>query len=458
MLFHTQTFIFGFLPLVLGVYYSLATRLEARQWWLIGASLVFYGWWDVRFLPLLLAQSIGSWLLAEVHFRWHLKWPLVVGVLLNFTALAAFKYLDFVVGLVEVAIHMPLPRSGLILPIGISFYTFQVVSYLLDVRRGEAPRYNLRRLMLFVVLFPHLIAGPIVRHNEIIPQFAADPLRPGAAERITRGLALFMLAVAVKVLLADALARQVEPVFLGAATSIPSVWDAAIAVFVFPLQIFFDFASYTDMAIGLALMLGFTFPQNFNQPYRSLSLRDFWRRWHMTLSRFLRDYLYIPLGGSRHGTGTLVRATMITMGLCGLWHGAGINFVLWGLAHGVGMLAGRLWEEFGRRLPSVLGWLLTFCFVDLLFTLFRAPDLATALNVWTGLVGAGGLGAHWDSATDALVAIGLAIALLPKPLSSYLQGWLQPARWVAVGLALAATYVLLELGIGAPTNFIYFQF
>ncbi len=458
MLFHTQSFIVGFLPAAVGIYYALARWPAARQWWVIAASLVFYGWWDVRFVPLLLAQCIGSWLLAEAHFRWHQKWPLVLGIALNFTALATFKYLDFLLSLVENSLQVSLPRSGIILPIGISFYTFQLVSYLIDVWRREAPRYELRKIMLFVMLFPHLIAGPIVRHSEIIPQFAADPLRSGAAERFMRGLALFILAVATKIYLADALARQVDPVFLIAATAVPTASEAIKAVFVFPLQIFFDFASYTDMAIGIALMLGLTFPQNFNQPFRSVTLREFWRRWHITLSRFLRDYLYIPLGGSRQGTVTLVSATMITMGLCGLWHGAGINFVLWGLAHGAGLLMARLWEVHGVKLPMFVSWFITFGFVCLLFTLFRAADLTTALNIWSGLALAGGAGPHWDLATCALVLAGLGLALLPKSVSGYLQEWFWPSRLMAIGVALAGILVLLSLGLGAPTSFIYFQF
>ena len=265
--------------------------------------------------------------------------------------------------------------------------------------RGEAPRYELRRLTLFVVLFPHLIAGPIVRHNEIIPQFAEDPLRPGVAERISRGLALLVAGIAAKVLIADNLARIADPVFAVAERGVPTFSEAALGTLAFALQVFFDFAAYSDMAIGLALMMGFHFPLNFEQPYRSTSLRLFWRRWHMTLSRFLRDYVYIPLGGSREGTARYLFAVLFTMGLCGLWHGAGWTFVLWGLGHGIGLAVCRFWDDARLPMPALLGWLLTFLFAVVLFGLFRATDLASAWRLGAGLVGAGGLGAMWTLST-----------------------------------------------------------
>ncbi len=213
MLFHTQIFLLAFLPATLGLYYAFAHAPKTRQYMLIAASLIFYGWWDVRFVPLLLGQVVMTWALAGLHFRTGARWPLRLGICANLAVLGLFKYIDFGISILEEALGVTFPRAGLILPIGISFYTFQVVSYLVDVLRGEAPRYELRRLTLFVVLFPHLIAGPIVRHNEIIPQFAEDPLRPGAPERISRGLALLVAGIAAKVLIADNLARIADPVF-----------------------------------------------------------------------------------------------------------------------------------------------------------------------------------------------------------------------------------------------------
>ena len=373
MLLHSQIFLLAFLPATLALYYCFAHDARMRQWLLILASLIFYGWWDVRFVPLLLGQVLMTWVLAGLHFRTGSRWPLWLAMGANLSVLGLFKYLDFLVGIAEQGLGITLPRAGLILPIGISFYTFQLVSYLADVLRGEAPRYELRKLTLFVVLFPHLIAGPIVRHNEIIPQFAEDPLRPGAAERISRGLALLVAGIAVKVFLADGLARIADPVFTAAELGVPALSQAVAGTLAFALQVFFDFAAYSDMAIGLALAMGLHFPLNFNQPYRSANLRQFWRRWHMTLSRFLRDYVYIPLGGSRAGTSRYVVATLATMGLCGLWHGAGWTFILWGLGHGIGLVICRFWDDAGLPMPALLGWLLTFVFAVVLFGLFRAP-------------------------------------------------------------------------------------
>ena len=458
MLFHTQIFLLAFLPATLGLYYAFAHAPRTRQYILILASLIFYGWWDVRFVPLLLGQVVMTWALAGLHFRTGARWPLRLGICANLAVLGLFKYIDFGISTLEQILSVTFPRAGLILPIGISFYTFQVVSYLVDVLRGEAPRYELRRLTLFVVLFPHLIAGPIVRHNEIIPQFAEDPLRPGVAERISRGLALLVAGIAAKVLIADNLARIADPVFAAAEQGVPTFSDAALGTLAFALQVFFDFAAYSDMAIGLALMMGFHFPLNFEQPYRSTSLRLFWRRWHMTLSRFLRDYVYIPLGGSREGTARYLFAVLFTMGLCGLWHGAGWIFVLWRLGHGIGLAVCRFWDDARLPMPALLGWLLTFLFAVVLFGLFRATDLASAWRLGAGLVGAGGLGAMWTLSTATTLAVALALALQPLTAKEALDRWLVPTRAWATSLAAAAAYAILLVGEGQPKSFIYFQF
>ncbi len=464
MLFNSQVFILGFLPLVVALYYALAHRMVAREWMLIAASLVFYGWWDVRFLPLLVGQTVISWLLvAEWHFHEVRcgrpgRLPLWLGIVGNLAVLGLYKYLDFAIESLEFAAGLSLPRADLVLPIGISFYTFQKVSYLVDALRGEAPRYGFRRFGLFVVLFPQLVAGPIVRHNEIIDQFDLDPLRPGLAERVGKGLALFVIALLAKVFVADKLAAIADPVFAASAAGAPTASLAVQGLLAFGLQIFFDFAAYSEMAIGLAWMFGLSLPMNFNQPYRATSLQDFWRRWHMTLSRFLRDYLYIPLGGSRHGTMRFVLASLTTMGLCGLWHGAGNTFILWGLAHGVGLLVVRGWRTLGIELPALAGWALTFAFEILTFGLFRAPEQATAGPLFAGHLGTGGLGAAWEIESGLIILAGLAIALMPQPALVLVERHLWPSRLIAAGLATAAAFTVLSLGQGAPQSFIYFQF
>jgi D-alanyl-lipoteichoic acid acyltransferase DltB (MBOAT superfamily) len=355
MLFHSQEFILLFLPVAVGIYYALARHPSARQWWLIAASLVFYGWWDIRFLPLLIGQTLVTWLIVELAIRKDWRWLLYFAIVANLSVLGLFKYLDFGASILQQVTGREFAKASLILPIGISFYTFELISYLVDRLRGTAPRYGIRVFGLFIVLFPHLIAGPIMRHNEIIPQFAYDPLRRGLYERIGRGLVLFLIGFVEKFFIADQLAPIVDPIFAEAALVVPTFSLAGAGALAFALQIFFDFVAYSNMAMGIGLMCGLMLPVNFNVPYRALNLRDFWRRWHITLSRWLRDYVYIPLGGSREGVAVYIWATLVTMGLCGLWHGAGWTFVLWGLGHGIGLLVCRFWQRYGPPLPANCG-------------------------------------------------------------------------------------------------------
>ena len=458
MLFHSQAFLLIFLPIVVALYYRAAAHVAAREWVLILASAVFYGWWDVRFLPLLLVDVAGGWLIARAYFRSGARWLLGGGVVLFLLVLGIFKYVDFFAAIAGQALGVTLPPSGIILPIGISFFTFQLVSYLIDVRRGEAPEYPFRRFAVVILLFPHLIAGPIVRHVELVPQLDRDPRRPGLGERLARGLTLFVIGLAAKVLLADKLAPAVDQIFAAAEGGTPGLAQAWHGAFGFALQIYFDFAAYSEMAIGLALLFGLAFPLNFDMPYRATSLRDFWRRWHMSLSRFLRDYLYVPLGGSRAGFSRFVVATMITMGLCGLWHGAGWPFVLWGLVHGVGLVICRAWQSTMPPLPAAAGWLLTLLYAVVAFVPFRAHDLATAGSMLAGMAGFGGVGTLPSARAAALLGIAFALALLPLPNPKLVEAWLKPVPAAAVVTALVAFWCLLEVGRGQPASFIYFQF
>lgn len=380
MLFHSQEFILLFLPIAVGIFYALARHQALREWWLIAASLAFYGWWDVRFLPLLIGQTLMTWLIVELSIRKDWRWLLHFAIVANLSVLGLFKYIDFGASILEQVTGREFAKASLILPIGISFYTFELISYLVDRLRGTAPRYGIRVFGLFIVLFPHLIAGPIMRHNEIIPQFSYDPLRTGLYERIGRGLVLFLIGFVEKFFIADQLAVVADPVYAGAVLVVPTLSQAGAGALAFALQIFFDFAAYSNMAMGIGLMCGLMLPVNFNVPYRAVNLRDFWRRWHITLSRWLRDYVYIPLGGSRQGVAVYVWATLVTMGLCGLWHGAGWTFVLWGLGHGVGLLVCRFWQVYGPPLPAIAAWSITITFVVLLFSCF-APLISLPLRM-----------------------------------------------------------------------------
>ncbi|MGZ8400079.1 MAG: MBOAT family O-acyltransferase [Methyloceanibacter sp.] len=454
MLFQSQVFILLFLPAVLGAYYLSAERPVLREAILILASLLFYAWWDPRFVPLLVGQTVATWLIADTYLRSPSRAWIVLGVAANLAVLAFFKYLAFVAGAVVGIMGVPVQGWDLILPLGISFYTFELISYLVDLRRGDGPHYQLRKFCLFIFLFPHLIAGPIIRHNEIIPQFSLSPFRPGLSKRFAYGIAFFVIGCVKKVFIADPLAGVADPIFASAQS--PAFGDAWLGALAFTFQLFLEFSAYSEMAIGLGLMLGFQFPDNFNVPYRATSIREFWRRWHMTLSRFLRDYLYIPLGGSRNGWLTYVKATLITMGLCGLWHGAGFTFVVWGLAHGLALIVCRLWEDRGRPLPATLAWGITMLFVIISWVLFRAPDFATAWAMLSGMAGFNGL--LGETEWPAVLALAAAVSILGPSTKEFVEDWLKPLPAYGIAFALAAVMVVLEVGAGQPRSFIYFQF
>src|SRR5947208_2615223 len=387
MLFQSQFYVLVFLPITVALYYAAAGHAAPRQWVLITASLFFYGWWDPRFIILVVSQITATWLLARVYERTGAKTWLVAGVVLNLASLGTFKYLDFLLASFEAASGIALPRAHLILPIGISFFSFQLISYLVDRMRGNAPLYPFRPFALFVLVFPHVIAGPIVRHNELVPQFAESPLRDGMWARIGAGLVIFTIGFTKKVLLADRLAPIVDRLFDQATHRILDFGEAWTAALAFSFQLFLDFSAYTEMAIGSALLFGLVLPENFRRPYLSTDLRDFWRRWHISLSNFLRDYLYIPVGGSRDGAARYALASPITMGLCGLSPGAGWTYVAWGLWHGIGLIVCRAWQQLGRPLPAVVGWAITMLFVVAGWVVFRANGFASAGSILGSLAG-----------------------------------------------------------------------
>jgi alginate O-acetyltransferase complex protein AlgI len=343
-----------------------------------------------------------------------------------------------------------------VLPIGISFFSFQLISYLVDRLRKDAPVYPFRPFALFVLLFPHLIAGPIVRHNELVPQFAKDPRRDGMWFRCGAGLTIFTIGFAKKVLVADRLADYVEVLFHDAEQRLltfQEAWNAALA---FSFQLFLDFSAYTEMAIGIALLFGLLLPENFRRPYLATDLREFWRRWHITLSNFIRDYLYIPLGGSRHGDARYVFATLGSMGICGLWHGAGWTYVVWGLWHGVGLIACRSWQRLAWSMPAVLGWAVTMLFVVVGWVLFRAANFSTAAEMLASMAGLNGFGGAFRD--PWLVCIGAILSVLIPSAHEIIDRWAVPVPWAVAALAILMCVCILEVGKGPPLPFVYFQF
>jgi D-alanyl-lipoteichoic acid acyltransferase DltB (MBOAT superfamily) len=413
MLFNSYSFVFGFLPAVVA-FHALASRFgeKARMGALVLASLVFYSFWDIRFVPLLLLSigvnfGIGLRLQAAMDAG-QLRLASMLrnaGVTLNLLALGYFKYSFFLASNLAVLTGWRLTFGHVILPLGISFFTFEQIAYLVDLRRGARFRATLLRYTLFVALFPRLAAGPILRYGEIAPQF--ERLRRHGHEwsDMVIGLTIFAIGLAKKAFLADNLAGFANPAFTIASAAAGQHLDLLagwIGAFAYTLQLYFDFSGYSDMAIGAARMVGIRFPLNFNSPLKALSIVDVWRRWHMTLSRFLRDYLYIPLGGNRHGAARRYLNLIITMGLGGLWHGANWTFLIWGLLHGALLAQNHAWEALLARLPPALarpgplravlvGGTLTFLAQVIAFTIFRAPDLTVAGHMLAAMAGAHGV-------------------------------------------------------------------
>jgi len=470
MLFNSLPFIFVFLPVVLLIHTLVRKESVWAASWLGIASLGFYGWWNWRFIGLLLGSIVinyfvGGRIAAADPSKRH--W-LAVGICFDLAVLAGFKYFGFLSDIVGVPLSFAIP-----LPLGISFYTFTQIAWLIDLARDGESRPTFRNYLLFVTWFPHLIAGPILHHREMIRQFVGPGAFRATGESVAAGVTLFCIGLAKKVLAADSIVSTVATVFDGTGeVGMLQSWYAAIG---YSLQLYFDFSGYCDMAIGLSLLFGVRLPINFNSPYQTASIIDFWRRWHMTLSRFLREYLYIPLGGSRTGLRRYGNI-LITMALGGLWHGAGWNFLLWGVLHGLYLCANHLWRAGGLRLPGgePSGRLLTLLAVVVAWVPFRAPNLHKADDILLAMAGARGLGqldATMVASLAWVIALGwIALAApnsqtimvrarptLSLPSSPNPTGltWQMTAAWsVLAGVALGAVIVRLD----QPSPFLYFQF
>ncbi len=409
MLFSSWNFIVYFLPATLLVFALIPFRWEmVRKVWLIAASFVFYGYWKLEYVPLLAGSIVVNYLLADGMFRLgSSKWPrvfLIAGITANLLLLGYFKYTNFAVHFFDKLAGRDFGHFNIILPLAISFFTFTQISYLVDVYRDRTVHARFIDYTLFVVLFPHLIAGPIVRHWEIIPQFATRDFRV-SRDNFGVGITLFIFGL-IKKYLADTVALYADLVYNGAAHHVAfSSFDAWIGTVAFSLQIYFDFSSYSDMAIGLARMLGIKFPFNFDSPYKAPSIIVFWERWHRTLTRFLREYVYYTLGGNRCSHLRQSINIMSTMLLSGLWHGAGWTFIIWGALHGAFIIANHQWRLWVARMKwnlehwtcRVAGVLLTFVIVSLAWTFFRAPSFAVAGDLLSSLLGFHGfsLPAQW---------------------------------------------------------------
>jgi D-alanyl-lipoteichoic acid acyltransferase DltB (MBOAT superfamily) len=511
MPFDDFSFLFLFLPVLLAAWLLLASVRADRHKWLIsifitGVSALYYWLGSPEFFPLLMLLTLFNFTIGSLvsgnrgtSFFW-------LGIAVDLSVLGWFKYDNFAIRVVNSAFGSTLPAMATVLPLGISFFTFQKIAYLTDIRRGEKEHWHIGEFFLLVWFFPQLIAGPIVRPHEFIPQWRALRLdRRRVLVNLCVGLTLFFVGLIKKVAVADTVAPFVDAVVDQAvAGTAPRLTDAWIGALAFTVRVYFDFSAYSDMAIGLARILGVKLPINFFSPYRATSIIDFWRRWHITLSRFLRDYLYIPLGGNRHGPVRRYVNLMVTMLLGGLWHGANWNFVFWGGLHGAYLTLNHLWRGLGYRpLPAGAGWAITLIAVIFAWVPFRSPSLSATLSIWSGMMGLNGMSLPaWVPFSADLAArlpdyfevrsllhpfvaaggtyqllaipVGLTIAVLCPNTYQWLDRF-QPAmyyeprlaveRWrlawrpsVPVGLILAAATATTLMFAGRPLAYIYWQF
>ena len=463
MLFPTVQFAI-FFPIVLALSWALMPRQRLWKPFIVLASYVFYAAADPRFCLLLAAVTLLNQAAAKALGRTAderaRKWITGLAVAADLGILAAFKYYGFFAQNVDDllgawGLSPTAPLLAIALPVGVSFFTFQAISYVVDVKRRLVDPASTIDVAIYLSFFPHLVAGPIVRAREFIPQLASA--RDPEHVAVGAGLGLVGLGLVKKVMIADYLGRVVvDPAF-----GVPQAFggpDLLFAAYAYAAQIYCDFSGYTDIAIGLALLMGFVFPQNFRSPYRATGFRDFWRRWHMTLSRFLRDFLYIPLGGNRKGRLRTYVNLMATMLLGGLWHGASWTFVLWGGFHG-SMLSAEHAMGSRFRFPGWLRWLVTFNLVVFAWILFRSPDLALFWTYVTGMTHGGALTLATFPAVLALVAV-IGLQLVPERASRGVEVGIERLSPLLLAVGLAA--LILVVGATVPSQgvppFIYFRF
>lgn len=476
MLFNSFEFIFIFLPIALLLFYWINYKISAHASLvtLLVLSFVFYAYWDWRFLPILLSSLAVNFVLATSLIRSSSRPLLIMGIVLNLSPLVIYKYSNFLIENVNGISGAAFSLTQLALPLAISFFTFQQIAYLVDAYQRKIETHTFIKYALFLTYFPQLIAGPIVHEKDVMPTFNAVCKRWRVdASMVGTGIFLFVVGLFKKVIIADSIATVVDPAFADiAALTIFEAWTATLG---YALQLYFDFSAYCEMAMGISLLFGIRLPVNFNSPYQAVSIQDFWQRWHITLGRFLRDYLYIPLGGNRHSVARTAAALLITMLLGGLWHGAGWTYLLWGGIHGALLATHQIWRRTELTLPTPVAKAITLLCVLFAWVMFRAPTVSDALLMWETLLGLNGVvlptayagiignSSHWTFA-----------------FSNFLTGWELPVIVVIFGFVtternvheraitlapsfkqFAATAALLcvcVFNLSNPSVFLYFGF
>lgn len=470
MLFPTATFAIFFTS-VFGASWALRDTVIFRKLFLLSASYVFYGWWDVRFVALLAASAFANYLcaiaLGHLQGPGYRKAAVIVGILLNLATLGFFKYYNFFLDslqtlMISAGLQRELPFLDIILPVGISFFTFQGISYIIDVyRRACEPSRSMLDVMLYISFFPQLVAGPIVRATDFLPQLE-KPVRL-TYTMVSLGFLLIAMGLFKKMVIANYLATDiVDQSFFD--PSVHAAADLMMALWAYSVQVYCDFSAYSEIAIGCALLLGYRFNINFNQPYRAASVSEFWRRWHMSLSSWLRDYVYRPLRGPARNMPRIYFAVFCTMFLCGIWHGAAWTFALWGTMHGVWLMAERI-VGYGQGvvqswIPWLIGVFVTFNMVSLSRIFFRSEDFFIVDLYWTSLV------TNWAMPIElttpfvvGMVVLGMSFHFLPSRTVEFAEGTLTRLAWPLIGLLFGLSLVAIDaVGPGTVTPFIYYQF
>ena len=472
MLFNSFEFIFAFLPITFLIYFYLNNMglPEAGKGFLVFASLFFYGWWNPIYLPIILASLMFNYIVGNVLTKDGFGAPisrksvLTMAVTSNLALLGYFKYSDFFIENFNFAFGADVPLLHLALPLAISFFTFQQITYLVDSYRGETREYDFLNYAVFVTFFPQLIAGPIVHHKEMMPQFASYKAKLISYRNIALGTFIFSMGLFKKVAIADTFAVWANAGFDDSQhLNLIEAWVTSLS---YTFQLYFDFSAYTDMAIGLALLFNIKLPINFNSPYKATNIQDFWRRWHMTLSRFLKDYVYIPLGGNRKGGSRTYLNLLATFILGGLWHGAGWTFIFWGALHGIAMVVFRAWSRFGIRLWTWLAWFITFNFVSISWVFFRAKEWEDAIKVlsgmfalehyeWLGIYDYGAENFEVGMPVFSALIVGFVLVLFCKNTNERLELF-KPTSQNA--LMMVALFIVSVSMLSRESEFLYFNF
>ncbi|MBU3015747.1 MBOAT family protein [Poseidonibacter lekithochrous] len=465
MLFNSYEFLFAFLPITFFIYFYLNhKRLTiASKGFLVFSSLFFYSWWNIAYLPLILISMlfnyvIGSSLNKEIQDTkksFSKKSILIFGIISNVSLLGYFKYADFFIENFNFVIGTNVNLLHLLLPLAISFFTFQQIAYLVDSYRGETKEYDFLNYALFVTFFPQLIAGPIVHHKEMMPQFANNRNMVKNYKNIALGIFIFSIGLFKKVVIADTFAVWANQGFDVATTlNLFEAWATSLS---YTFQLYFDFSGYTDMAIGIALLFNIKLPINFNSPYKALSIQDFWRRWHITLSRFLRDYIYIPLGGNKKGNFRTYSNLMTTFIIGGFWHGAGWTFLFWGLLHGLALSIHRLWSNLGFKMWTWLAWFITFNFVNIAWVFFRAKEWDDAIKVLGAMFNLENLTFNLNYLEVVCILLGLIVVLFFKNSNEIIKK-LKINTLISIIIGFLIFIALTILEIRSSSEFLYFQF